>query len=174
MIETERLLLRVPREEDLDGWAALMGDEESARFIGGVMPRSTAWRGMAAMTGSWSLRGYGMFSVIEKASNRWIGRVGPWCPEGWPGTEVGWALGRWAWGNGYAFEAASASIDWAFAALGWSEVIHIIAPENARSRQLASRLGADLIGPTRIPPPHDTIEVDLWRQTRERWAGRSG
>ena len=33
-----------------------------------------------------------MFSVIEKDSGRWIGRIGPWQPEGWPGTEVGWSL----------------------------------------------------------------------------------
>lgn len=172
VLETERLILRVPREEDLDGWAALMADEESARYIGGVMPRSAAWRVMATMTGSWSLRGFGMFSVFEKRTARWIGRVGPWCPEGWPGTEVGWALVRDAWGQGYAREGARASIDWVFATLGWSEVIHIIAPGNARSQHLARRLGAEFAGPTRMPAPYDSIDVELWRQTREAWTGR--
>jgi RimJ/RimL family protein N-acetyltransferase len=67
-LETPRLILRPPREEDLDGWAALMGDEESARHIGGPMSRSAAWRTMSAMAGSWVLKGFGMFSVIEKDS----------------------------------------------------------------------------------------------------------
>ncbi len=93
-LETERLILRAPRESDLDGYAALMADEESARHIGGVMPRSAVWRGMATMAGSWMLRGFAMFSVIEKHSGAWVGRIGPWAPEAWPGTEVGWGLLR--------------------------------------------------------------------------------
>jgi RimJ/RimL family protein N-acetyltransferase len=171
-LETERLVLRPPLQEDLDGWAALMGDEQSARFIGGVMPRSAAWRSMAAMAGSWLLKGFGMFSVVERDTGRWIGRVGPWHPEGWPGTEVGWALVRSAWGKGYAHESAQAAIGWTFANLGWSEVIHIIAPENLPSQRLAQRLGAANVGPTRMPPPYEDIEVDLWRQSREEWQGR--
>src|SRR5690606_17152865 len=85
-LETARLILRPPREEDLDGWAELMGDEETARYIGGPMTRSAAWRTMATMAGSWQLKGFGMFSVVEKETGRWIGRVGPWQPEQWPGT----------------------------------------------------------------------------------------
>lgn len=38
--------------------------------------------------GAWTIRGFSMFSVIEKDSGQWIGRLGPWQPEGWPGTEV--------------------------------------------------------------------------------------
>ena len=80
-LETDRLLLRPPVEADLDGWAELMGDEDCARFNGGTMARPAAWRAMASMAGSWALRGYGMFSVVEKESGRWIGRLGPWQPE---------------------------------------------------------------------------------------------
>ena len=172
-LETARLVLRPPREEDLDGWAELMGDEVSARYIGGQMGRAAAWRAMATMTGSWVLKGFGMFSVVEKASGRWIGRVGPWQPEQWPGTEVGWGLVKSAWGKGYALESAEAAITWSFDALGWDEVIHIIALGNLRSQALAERLGAANAGPTRMPPPFETIEVDLWRQSREQWARRT-
>ena len=171
-LETARLILRPPREEDLDGWAALMGDEECARYIGGEMGRAAAWRTMATMAGSWVLKGFGMFSVVDKASGAWIGRVGPWQPEQWPGSEVGWGLVRSAWGKGYALESAEAAITWAFDALGWDEVIHIIAPGNVRSQALAQRLGAAKAGPTRMPPPFETIEVDLWRQSREQWRAR--
>ena len=171
-LETARLVLRPPREEDLDGWAELMGNEESARFIGGAMARPAAWRTMAAMTGSWALRGYGMFSVVERASGRWIGRIGPWAPEGWPGTEVGWGLVKSAWGQGYAQEAAEAAIEWSFATLGWDEVIHTIAPDNLPSQRLAERLGATNAGPTRLPEPFADLEVELWRQSRAAWAQR--
>ena len=90
------------------------------------------------MAGAWAMQGFAMFSIIEKSSGRWIGRLGPWVPEGWPGTEVGWGLLRDAWGKGYATEGATAAIDWAFAHLGWSEVIHTIGPENVASQAVAS------------------------------------
>ena len=74
-LETARLILRPTAPEDLDGFATLIGDPESARFIGGVQPRSMAWRAMAAMAGSWVLQGFSMFSVIEKATGRWVGHT---------------------------------------------------------------------------------------------------
>jgi RimJ/RimL family protein N-acetyltransferase len=171
ILETERLILRPPVEADLDGFAALMADEQSARFIGGAQPRSAAWRGMAMMAGSWSLRGFAMFSVIERSSGQWIGRIGPWFPEGWPGTEVGWGLLRSAWGQGYAAEAAVASIDWAFDHLGWTEVIHTIDPANAPSKALAARLGSRYLRMGRLPAPWD-IDLEVWGQSREEWRGR--
>jgi len=61
--------------------------------------------------------------VIDKASGEWLGRIGPWFPEDWPGTEVGWGLKRSAWGRGYAVEAATAAMDFAFDRLGWDEAI---------------------------------------------------
>ena len=67
-LETPRLILRPPREEDLDGWEELLGDEEVARFIGGVRARPEAWRAMMTMAGSWALKGFAMFSVIAVSS----------------------------------------------------------------------------------------------------------
>ena len=123
-LQTARLVLRPTAKEDLDGFATLIGDPESARFIGGVQSRSMAWRAMHAMAGSWALQGYAMFSVLERTTGRWVGRVGPWMPDGWPGTEVGWGVLREFWGRGYATEAAEAAVDWAFDHLGWTRVIH--------------------------------------------------
>jgi RimJ/RimL family protein N-acetyltransferase len=171
-LETARLTLRPPAAEDLDGWAALMADEESSRFIGGPVDRAATWRGLATMAGSWALKGFGMFSVIEKSSGLWLGRVGPWVPEGWPGTEVGWGLHPSAWGRGYAVEAAEATIDWAFDHLGWTEVIHCIDPENTPSRKVAQRLGSTNGGPGKLPPPFEDHLVDLWGQTAAQWRAR--
>ncbi|MDE2249916.1 MAG: GNAT family N-acetyltransferase, partial [Gammaproteobacteria bacterium] len=117
-VETERLILRQPRLADLDAWAEFMADPETAGPVGGVQPRPTVWRGLATMVGAWAMNGFGMFSVFEKGSGQWVGRLGPWSPEGWPGTEVGWGILRDAWGKGYATEGAAAAIDWAFDALG--------------------------------------------------------
>ena len=171
-LETERLLLRPTAAEDLDGWAELMGDPDTARFIGGVQPRAACWRGMMTMAGAWACHGFAMFSVIEKASGRWIGRIGPWQPEGWPGTEVGWGLVKSANGKGYAYEAATATIDWAFDRLGWDDVIHCIAPANTPSARVAERLGSAVRGSAYLPAPFDSEPVDIWGQTREQWRSR--
>ena len=171
-LETERLLLRLPQRSDFDGYAAMIGDEETARYIGGRLTRSEAWRKFLQMPGAWAIQGFAMFSLVEKASGEWIGMCGPWQPEGWPGTEVGWSLRRESTGRGYAFEAATAAIDWSFAHLGWTEVIHSIQPPNLASIALAERLGSRYLGPGRLPPPHETIEIGLWGQTREAWLAR--
>lgn len=173
-IETRRLLLRLPRREDFEPWAAFVADEEATRYIGGVQARSMAWRSLAGMLGSWHLQGFAMFSVIEKASGRWVGRVGPWQPEGWPGTEVGWSIVREAWGRGYAPEAATACIDWAFAQLGWEEVIHTIDPDNRNSQAVAAKLGSRLLRMGSLPAPHDDRPVEIWGQSRAQWAARGG
>jgi RimJ/RimL family protein N-acetyltransferase len=167
-LETERLILRPPEARDFEPWAAFAGDEEAARYLGGPQVRAVAWRGMATMTGAWVMRGFSMFSVIEKASGDWVGRLGPWQPEGWPGTEVGWGIARAHWGKGYATEGAIAAIDWAFDNFGWTEVVHTIDPDNVNSQAVAKRLGSTLLRQAQMPAPFDMV-LDVWGQSREQW-----
>lgn len=171
-VETSRLILRVPRIEDLDPWAAMMADAEVAQYIGGAVPRELSWRALMTMIGSWHACGFAMFSVIEKSSGRWVGRLGPWQPEGWPGSEVGWAIVRDCWGQGYAPEGAAAATDWAFTQLGWTAVIHSIDPANVASQVVARKLGSRNLGPGKLPPPFQHSVVDLWGQSREEWVAR--
>ena len=169
-IETQRLVLRVPRIEDFDRYAELLADEQAARYIGGHLPRPAAWRRFLQMPGAWAVQGFAMFSVVEKETGRWLGQTGPWRPEGWPGNEVGWSFHPDAWGRGYATEAARAAVDWAFDRLGWDSVIHCIDPDNAPSQRLAQRLGSCNRGPGRMPPPYEEARTDIWGQTRDEWA----
>jgi RimJ/RimL family protein N-acetyltransferase len=171
-LETPRLLLRPTRREDFEPWAAFVADPESARFVGGVQSRAVAWRGFLTMAGAWAIQGFAMFSVIEKASGRWIGRIGPWQPEGWPGTEIGWGIVRDRCRLGYATEAAAATMDWAFAELGWTDVIHTIDVENVASQIVAHKLGSRNRGRGQLPPPYEQIVIDVWGQTRAEWHAR--
>ena len=171
-IETTRLILRLPQREDFDGYAELFADAGAVKFIGGASSRAGAWRRFLQMPGAWAMQGFAMFSVIDKSTGEWLGQAGPWQPEGWNGTEVGWSFRRAAWGQGYATEAATAAIDWAFANLGWSEVIHNIALGNSASIALAERLGSIYRGMERMPAPFDAEEVGVWAQTREQWLQR--
>lgn len=170
-IETQRLVLRPPRGEDFEAWAAFMADEDAARWIGGPMSRPAAWRGLLTVVGAWEVQGFGMFSVLERGGGEWVGRLGPWMPEGWPGPEVGWGIVRSRWGRGYATEGAAAAMDWAFDALGWPEVIHCIDPGNAASVRVAERLGSRRRGSGRLPEPFDA-PVEIWGQTRDEWRSR--
>lgn len=170
-LETERLILRAPEPADFEPWAAFLADPEAQRYLGGPQDRNIAWRTMSGMAGGWFSRGFSMFSVVEKETGRWVGRLGPWQPEGWPGTEVGWGLSRETWGKGYATEGATAAIDWAFRELGWTEVIHTIEPANVNSQKVAQRLGSRILRQAVLPAPLN-LAVDCWGQSRDEWLAR--
>ncbi len=169
VIETPRLTLRVPSLNEFDPWCAFMADEDAAKYIGKAQPPSVVWRGICTMIGAWYAEGFAMFSVFEKATGRWVGRVGPWSPHQWPGLEVGWGVSRDVWGKGYALEAAAASMDFAVNVLGWTDIIHSIHPDNTPSQNLAMRLGSTNRGPGTMPPPYHNDPVDLWGQTADQW-----
>ena len=171
-LETPRLILRPPRVEDLGAWSDMMRDETAARFIGGVVPPALCWRQLMTMIGSWHAHGFAMFSVLERHSGRWVGRLGPWQPEGWPGPEIGWAIARDRWGLGYAGEGATAAADWAFDTLGWDNMIHSIAPANTASQRVAEKLGSRNLGAGRLPAPFLDDPIDLWGQSRDEWRAR--
>lgn len=144
VLETGRLRLRPWRAEDAARHAEMLADPDSVRFItpdGKPQDANGAWRTMCSIVGHGVLRGYTMFAVEEKASGLWVGRIGPWYPEGWPGIELGWGLHPAVRGRGYATEGARAALDWMFGTLGLNEVISLIKPENTASIAVARRLG---------------------------------
>ena len=166
-IETGRLILRPWRDADIAPNSAMLSDPATARYITAdgkpVTTELVGWRNAAVMAGHWALHGFGMFAVEEKSSGNYIGRVGPWCPPGWPGFEVGWGIDRSYRGKGYAVEAARASIDWTFAIFEIDEIIHCIDADNEPSKRVALRLGAKRDG-----------EVDMHGKINERWVTRAG
>lgn len=145
-LETERLALRMFREEDFETYAAICADPEVMRYLGEgkTLTRGEAWRQMAMILGHWQLRGYGLWAVEERATGALVGRIGFFNPEGWPGFELGWVLGRAAWGKGYATEGARRALAYAFTEMGRQHVISLIYPANTPSIRVAARLGETL------------------------------
>ena len=170
-LTTERLILRPPSAEDFPAVCAYMADPVT-KFIGGPLVPEAVWRGWATIIGAWTLNGFSMFSVIEAQTGTWVGRIGPWAPFGWPGNEVGWGVISAAQGKGYAVEAATACMDFAFDTLGWEDVVHSIAPDNLASQAVAKRLGSTNRGPSQLPPPMEHYPVELWGQTKDQWRAR--
>ena len=114
------------------------------------LTRMDAWRHLATMVGHWHLRGFGMWGVEELATGRLVGRVGFHEPDGWPAFELGWTLGRTAWGKGYATEAAKRCLAYAFEEMDREHVISLIDPENVSSIRVAERIGETLEGDVEV------------------------
>jgi RimJ/RimL family protein N-acetyltransferase len=143
VLETPRLRLRRPEPRDFEPYAALCADPEVMRYIGESAPSipRRAWHALTGMLGHWALRGYGQFALESKASGAFLGRVGLYEPDPWPGTEITWALAREHWRQGFASEAATAVRDWAFGALRLSRLVSVIIPENRASIRVAEKIG---------------------------------
>jgi RimJ/RimL family protein N-acetyltransferase len=165
-LETERLILRMWRSSDFEAYAPMCADPEVMRYIGGkTFNRMEAWRHMAFLVGHWQLLGYGVWAVEEKATGNFIGRLGFMNPEGWPGFEIGWTLGRQFWGRGYATEGARRALEYGFTELNKTHVISLIHPENKGSIGVAERLGEKLEGQTELMG-HDVLIYGIDRPAR--------
>jgi RimJ/RimL family protein N-acetyltransferase len=174
MLETERLLMRLPEPSDLDGYAAVFGDPEVVRFLGmGRLTSDESAAGIERMLRHWERHGIGLFSVLRKSDECLLGRAGflLWDPQRWVHamredldgsleTEIGWTLGSAFWNRGYATEAALACRDWALGARGLRRLVSVIAPENAASIRVAEKIGETLERED-LPGPFDR-RVDLY------------
>jgi RimJ/RimL family protein N-acetyltransferase len=141
------------------------------RFLGDGRPMTEleAWRHMAAITGHWYFRGYGVWAVEEKSTGKVVGRIGLFNPQDWPGFELGWTLARSSWGKGYATEGARRALDYALTDMGRDHVISLIAPENVASIKVGERLGEKVEGETEVMGHHVLIYGigrDEWRKKR--------
>lgn len=152
VVETPRLVLRAFCGDDFEAYAQLCADPEVMRFLGAGEPlgREDAWRNLAVMAGHWSLRGFGPWAAVEKASGEFVGRIGFFEPQGWPDFELGWVLARPYWKRGLATEAAKAALEFAFTTLRRRRVISLIRPQNAASIRVAERIGEHLDGSVQL------------------------
>ena len=147
-LETERLILREFRADDLDAHAATLGDAEVMRFIGGKpMTREDSWRRLCSGVGFWQLIGIGPWAVERKSDGAMVGHCGffEFQREMEPSIrgepEMGWIFDRSVHGQGIAFEACARALLWAAEMLGASSYPAIISLENVASMKLAERLG---------------------------------
>ena len=147
-LETERLVLRAFRAEDLDPLAAMWTHPDVVRFIGGqALSREDTWRRQLAACGQWPYTGWGYWIAELKSSGEVVGQVGfadfkremeP-SIEGEP--ELGYVFSPTVHGQGIAGEACAAVLEWGDANLDAASYPAIISPGNDASIRLAERLG---------------------------------
>src|SRR3979490_3430183 len=91
VVETERLKLRQWCSADIAPNTAMLSEPGPAPItnVDGkpVTNELVGWRNAAVIAGHWALHGADMFADKESVSRRFVGRVGPWFPPGWPGFE---------------------------------------------------------------------------------------
>lgn len=155
MIETPRLILRRHTLEDFEAAHAMSTDPEVMRFINDGKPasRQDVWHRILRFAGHWQWLGYGLFAIVEKASGNFIGETGladfkrELGDDFDPYPETAWVLARSAFGKGYATEAAIAAHKWFDETRGRQRTVCIIAPGNAGSVRVATKLGYTPIAP---------------------------
>ncbi|MBV9884266.1 MAG: GNAT family N-acetyltransferase, partial [Sphingomonadaceae bacterium] len=123
MIETERLLLRNWTEADVEPFLEHTNTPAVMRWLGGVKAGPERYDGIARCMRWQEERGFTFWVVERKADGALLGFCGIKLADT-PGSpieglqEIGWRLREDAWGQGYAKEAAIASLDFAFGRLG--------------------------------------------------------
>jgi RimJ/RimL family protein N-acetyltransferase len=145
MIETDRLVLRVYRDEDREAFAALNGDPRVGAWLGGVSDRAQSDATMDRINAHIAEHGFGLWGAERKADGQLIGFVGlstvaaGALPVG-PAIEMGWRLIPEAWGQGLASEGAAAALTWGFAHLEVAEIIAFTAQSNLASQGVMRKI----------------------------------
>ncbi|MEV7525027.1 GNAT family N-acetyltransferase [Streptomyces sp. NPDC091371] len=150
--------LRVPTDEDAFAWHRTFHDPDVMEFLGGPAELSFYEEITARQRMHDAQLGYCLWTVLDDAGQV-LGFTGaqPWPEEkAWGPVgeiEIGWRLGRSAWGKGYAYAAALATLERVREA-GVPHVVAMIDDENLRSSAVAERLGMTLAD--RFPLPGGT------------------
>jgi RimJ/RimL family protein N-acetyltransferase len=145
VIETERLILRQWQEADRAPWRALNADAQVMRYFPAVLSDAEADRLMDRCRDVIAEGGLAFWAVERRVDGAFLGFVGLNCighdiplKGQW---ETGWRLARHAWGQGYASEAARASLAHGFGAMGLDRIVAYTAASNEPSMAVMRRTG---------------------------------
>lgn len=181
VVETERLRLRTWDHRDREVFERHLNTPAVMRWLGGVQDEAAYTAAFDRIDSYQRNFGHTYWLVERKSDNALLGFCGlkrvnsPGAP--FPGDfEIGWRLREDAWGQGYAGEAAAASLDFAFDRCGAPHVVAMTVDGNRSSRKLMDKLGLrrreDLdyfdcrFGPELNPSIVYRITADEWASRR--------
>jgi ribosomal-protein-alanine N-acetyltransferase len=146
VLETERLVLREFRDEDLDDYAAMLADPETMRHYPRPYTREEAQGFIEKNRHRYEANGFGVWVIAERGTGAFLGDCGLVfvLVEGAPEVEIIWHVVRDRWRGGIASEAARAARDHAFGPLGLRRIVALVRPENLPSAGVARKIGMDV------------------------------
>ena len=126
-------------------YAALNSDSEVMKFLGGPLDREHSDAIARGAQESFAESGVGKIAIERASDGVFLGMCGLSYEEWYPhDLELGWRLDRRYWGQGYASEAASAWLTYAFTTKAQLRIISIADVPNVRSIAVMKRLGMTL------------------------------
>src|SRR4051794_37686411 len=164
-IRTPRLLLRRWTDDDLVPLSEINADPEVMRWIGdgSTLDLEETAGAIERWEDEWDEEGFGLFAVELLASGELIGVVGltvpEWLPAVMPAVEITWRLGRPFWGQGYASEAAQATLEFALQDRGLDRVIAVNRAGNEESENVIRKLGME--SERRVEAPESGALLDV-------------
>ncbi|MGB7859195.1 MAG: GNAT family N-acetyltransferase [Acidimicrobiia bacterium] len=177
-LQTQRLVLRRWRDDDLDGFAAINADPVVMEYFASTLSREETANFIVRIEHQFHEHGYGLWALELASTRKLIGYTGLWIPgfdaPFTPAVEVGWRLARDSWGNGYATESAKAVLTFGFDHAGLDEIVSFTIPANKRSSAVMERLG--MTHDPRDDFDHPLVEDQrlrrhvLYRISARRWA----
>jgi RimJ/RimL family protein N-acetyltransferase len=144
VIETERLVLRSWRDDDVDPFHAICSDPVVMATLGPVMSREETAALIDRIATKEAEDGYTFWALERREDARligWCGVLRGFVPPVDGKAEIGWRLASDCWGCGYVSEAARATLDWVFRELPDDSAWAITSAGNIRSRAVMERLG---------------------------------
>jgi RimJ/RimL family protein N-acetyltransferase len=181
-LSTKRLILRPWRNSDQAAFARLNDDPAVMEFMGRHLTRDESDAMASRIQAEIEQRGWGLWAVEVQGGDPFIGFVGLSIPSFnshfTPCVEIAWRLAREHWHHGYASEAATESLRFAFEELRLPQVVSFTVPLNKRSIRVMESVGMsrDLAGDfahPRLAPSHPLRSHVLYRLNREAWLNRS-
>lgn len=165
-VNTERLRGDRTQPEDLDPWSRMFLAED---FAGEEWPYDLRTPEYALQVhdkdlAHWQRFDFGPWSVRERATDEYVGRIGLDYTRatGSPEVQVGWIVAAGSRGKGYATEMASEAVRVAFEVLELDGIIALITPQNEPSITVAEKLGFTETGTVE----HHELEHLLYRRSR--------
>jgi ribosomal-protein-alanine N-acetyltransferase len=141
-IETERLLLRTLRLEDINEVMKFWGNEEVMEYCYGAGSRERVENSISHYAQNHEKRGYSVYLVIIKETGETIGACGYNPTKNADEIELIYHYKKESWGKGYATEAAKACIKYASEnCKNISKITASVDPRHDASMKILEKLG---------------------------------
>lgn len=184
-LETPRLYLRQWRADDLPAFARMTADPEVMHYFPKTLDKAESDALASRIQSLLGERGWGFWALELKETQSFIGFVGLHVQSAevviphTPFVEIGWRLDKAHWRKGYTYEAATATMDFAFDTLALEHVFAFTLISNSPSRGVMEKLGMvntqqDFDHPNLLDLPDDKKRHCLYKITCQQWRDGKG